>query len=326
MTRLFVVFLCAGMFASTGCSSSPDDNSNSSSENSTAQNGKSDEFNSDQNACTESGGSWTDDSSDAYYCACPPDETFVSGAGCTSRVDVQQTCEGTGGTFEAGEDYAFCQCPDGRYIDHGNCLAPDPEEEAACLDTGGTWTDDASDSYYCACAPEEIFVRDAGCADREEVGDLCQATGGTYQQGEGYAYCECPDGRTLDHGNCLASDPQEEARCRTTGGIWTDDSSDSYYCVCADDETFVREEGCVSRQEVQNVCEATGGMFREGEDWAYCECSDGRTLDDGNCLAPNPEHEQACLESGGTWTDDASDSYYCVCADGAEIYDGTPCE
>jgi hypothetical protein len=326
MNRVVIAAFSGLLLLAPACSSTPDDGEDPAEEQNSETGGKSDTFESESDACTETGGTWTDDAADAYYCICPDDLTFTSELGCVDPEEIREICEGTGGTYEEGGGHIFCHCPSGDYVAHGNCLLPDPEEEALCTDSGGTWTDDASDSYYCICPDEESFVEGAGCATSEEVQDICEATGGTYDQTEDGATCNCPGDRALDHGNCLASEPGAKEECLLGGGTWTDNASDSYYCLCAPDQTYVSDTGCVAREEVRGTCEATGGTFEEGEDYAYCECQDGRILDDGNCLAPNPEHEQACLDSGGTWTDDASDSYYCVCPDGTEIYDGSACE
>ena len=76
-----------------------------------------------EQTCKATGGEWTDQSSDAYYCI----------------------------------------CPGGRYPLDGNCIASAPELEAACDQAGGEWTDQSSDAYYCICPDGTEVDNGADC-------------------------------------------------------------------------------------------------------------------------------------------------------------------
>ncbi len=302
----------------------PEDNDGSSVE--TPADGKSDEFENEEELCRDTGGTWTDDAADAYYCLCEPDKAFVSASGCSLRSEIQSMCEVTGGRFNEGETFAFCQCPGGRILDDGNCLAPDPAEQALCEGSGGTWTDDSADSYYCQCPADLTNIPDVGCADEAEIALLCDVTGGTWLSGTNYAFCACDAERIVDHGNCNAPSYLEEQACLDTRGYYMQFPSGAYACECPVGEVFGgNDHGCVPMDSLRTSCEQSGGQYDDEGGYAYCTCLDGRTVNGVNCFGSDPIAERICGATGGLWTDDSSDSYYCVCPDGSEIYDGTAC-
>jgi len=254
---------------------------------------------------------------------CPGGEFRGPDDACMSTDDL---CEATGGQLvDTGFGSQACMCEFGQNFVAiaGGCVTPDVAGEP-CTGSGGTWTDDASDSWYCICDAERFFFSLAGACVGEA--DLCEYTGGTLMDtgfGSQACMCEFTEHWLPSIGGCV-NGTIAELQCTNTGGTWTDDASDSWYCICPPGQFHSANEGnCVGELD---LCEQSGGEITGAELGPFCMCDfiEHFLPALGGCVSNEVAGSQ-CTNTGGTWTDDASDSYYCICSEGqlVSVNDGS---
>jgi hypothetical protein len=92
----------------------------------------------------------------------------------------------------------------------------------------------------------------------------------------------CPDGSKPSDYDCNSANNEDQIKCEETGGEWILEADNNSICVCEFGKAFSSELG--------------------------------------GCINPQ-DYEQVCIDSGGTFTDEASDAFYCLCPDGSKPSD-----